>query len=263
MDYRVLAEMVSWFDLIAVQEANDNLGGLDALRKQLPANYRALFSDASGNQERGAFIYDSDKVELLDKVGRLSIPPNQLKNIKLPGTATVFPGFDRGPYMAAFSTLNGAFRLLLVNVHLFFGTDRDPADMERRKLEAFAVAWWAARRHKSKFAYVSDIIPLGDFNLPHMDDNDPIFRALTSRGLKLPVDFTISQIGGSSLQGLKHFDQMAFFPSATNELKQIKVFDFDNVIYHDVFTKKTPAEFRSYVRFHVSDHRPLWAEFAV
>lgn len=262
-DYTLLAEIVSWFDLVAVQEVNDNLAGLEALKTKLPASYRVLFSDASGNQERGAFIYDSKKVEQLEKVGRLSIPPSQLKNIKLPGSTQPFPGFDRGPYMAAFSALNGKIRLLLVNVHLFFGSDADAVDIERRALETFAVARWAAARHKSKLAYVPDIIPLGDFNLPEMADTDPIFRALTSLGLKLPDEHPLSQVGGSSLQGLKHYDQVAFFPSETTELKQVAVFDFDNAVYRDVFDQKTLTQFLSYVRFHASDHRPLWAEFTL
>src|SRR4051794_11350808 len=54
-DYRLLAEMISWFDLIAVQEVNDDLRGIFAIRDRLPANYELLFSDASGNQERQAF----------------------------------------------------------------------------------------------------------------------------------------------------------------------------------------------------------------
>jgi endonuclease/exonuclease/phosphatase family metal-dependent hydrolase len=261
-DYTLLAEIVSWFDLVAVQEVNDNLAGLEALKTKLPATYRVLFSDASGNQERGAFIYDSRKVQLLEKVGRLSIPPSQLRHIKLPDSTQPFPGFDRGPYMAGFSALKGKLRLLLVNVHLFFGSD-DAADVERRALETFAVARWANLRHRSKSAYVRDIVPLGDFNLPQLADTDPIFKALTSLGLKLPPRHPISQVGGSSLQGLRHYDQVAFFPSETSELKQVAVFDFDNAVYRDVFGQKTLKQFLSYVRFHASDHRPMWAEFTV
>src|SRR5687767_9426475 len=42
-DYALLAEIVSWFDIVAVQEVNDNLDGLRALRERLPARYKALF----------------------------------------------------------------------------------------------------------------------------------------------------------------------------------------------------------------------------
>ena len=51
-DYLILAEIVSWFDVIALQEVNDNLEGLRELQSHLPDSYRAIFSDKSGNDER-------------------------------------------------------------------------------------------------------------------------------------------------------------------------------------------------------------------
>lgn len=260
-DYALLAEIVGWFDIVAVQETNDNLEGLRAVKERLPSYRRILVSDASGNRERGAFVYDSRKVTLLDKVGRLSIPPSDLRKIKVPGTSEPFQGFDRGPYMAAFAT-RGSFRFLLVNVHLFFGGD-EPDDLQRRAQEAFALARWAELRHRSPNAYVPDIIPLGDFNLPQMDPSDPIYKALTKRGLGLPQEHAISQVGGTSLQGLNHYDQVALFPTETTELEQIAVFDFDNAVFRDVFEQRTLTQFLSYVRFHISDHRPLWAQFSI
>jgi endonuclease/exonuclease/phosphatase family metal-dependent hydrolase len=179
-DYRLLAQVCGWFDLVALQEVNDDLKGLYALRDALPDSYRVMFSEASGNQERQAFVYDSDKVRALEKVGRLSIPPSQLKQIKRPATKAPFLGFDRGPYIASFEA--GALRLVLVNVHLFFGSEA-PKDLERRALETYAVAWWADRRRRSKHAFSRDIVALGDFNLPQTVEDDPIFRALTLAGL--------------------------------------------------------------------------------
>lgn len=270
-DYRLIAEVCSWFDLVAIQEVNDKLTGLDALRAALPDGYRALFSEASGNQERQAFVYDGAKVRQLEKVGRLSIPPNQLARIKVPGTDRGFEGWDRGPYAAAFEA--GSFRFLLVNVHLFYGSDA-AEDMERRAREAFAVAWWAERRQKSENVFVKDIIPLGDFNLPALTPDDPILRAVTARGLQLgriwnelkkkglalPDDHP-SAVGGSSLAGRKHYDQIAFFPSETVEFDRIDVFDFDNAIFRGLWKRRTPKQFLAYLRYYISDHRPLWAEF--
>jgi hypothetical protein len=150
----------------------------------------------------------------------------------------------------------------LLNVHLFFGSD-DPEDIQRRAQETFALARWAELRHKSKYAYVPDIIPLGDFNLPKLDKSDPIYRELTRRGLRLPEEHPMSQVGGSSLGGVNHYDQVALFPTETTELEEIAVFDFDNAIFKDVFAAKTPKQFLAYTRFHMSDHRPLWAQFSI
>jgi endonuclease/exonuclease/phosphatase family metal-dependent hydrolase len=161
-DYALIAEVIGWFDLVAVQEVNDDLRGIQAIHDHLPSRYDLLFSDASGNRERQAFLYDSRKVKRLREVGRIAIPPSQLPRIARQGTTTPFTGFDRGPYLASFEA--GGFRFALLNVHLFFGSAA-PEDLDRRTLETFAVAWWADRTHRDANSYVSEIVPLGDFNL--------------------------------------------------------------------------------------------------
>ena len=71
----------------------------------------------------------------------------------------------------------------------------------------------------------------------------------------------ISQIGGTSIGGLNHYDQIALFPAATTEVQHVDVFDFERAMFTDVFANKTLVQFLAYVRFHMSDHRPLWAQF--
>src|SRR3954453_20171457 len=145
----LIPELMTWFDLVAVQEVNDDLRGIEAIHSKLPARYDLLFSDASGNQERQAFLYDTRKVKRRREVGRLSIPPSQLSAIKLPGTTTTFPGFDRGPYLASFAS--GEFRFSLLNVHLYYGSP-DPPDVDRGVLETFAVAGGGDPKHRARAA---------------------------------------------------------------------------------------------------------------
>ncbi|HVD12403.1 MAG TPA: endonuclease/exonuclease/phosphatase family protein [Gaiellaceae bacterium] len=258
-DYALIAEMVTWFDLVAVQEVNDNLRGIDAIHEELPSRYDLLFSDASGNQERQAFLYDSRKISRLREVGRVSIPPSDLPRIRRSDSATTFRGFDRGPYLASFES--GSFRFGLLNVHLFYGSKK-AADVNRRVLETFAVAWWADRTHRDAFSYVDDVVPLGDFNLPKAQAGDRIFDALVSLGLQLPPH--TSQIG-SAIASDNHYDQLAFFPGGaqTRFTGACNVFDFDGALFQDLWNdpKRTPKQFLEYARFHLSDHRPLWAEF--
>ena len=52
-----IAEIMKRFDVIAIQEVKDNLGGIQALQEKLGKNYRFIFSDPSGNNERLAFCY--------------------------------------------------------------------------------------------------------------------------------------------------------------------------------------------------------------
>ena len=256
-DHQLIAEIMSWFDLIAVQEVNNNLRGILAIRDQLPSRYELLFSDASGNQERQAFLYDNTKVRQLEEVGRLAIPPSQTAQIKLPGTTLVFPGFDRGPYLSSFQS--GKFQFTLANVHLYFGSEKK-ADIERRILETYAVAWWANKRHTDKHSYGTETIPLGDFNLPKAVKGDPIYDALTYRGLEIPKH--TSQIG-SAIASDSHYDQIAFFPGGAQDrfTGQMNVFDFDNALFRDLFNDRGVKPYLTYARYHISDHRPLWAEF--
>jgi endonuclease/exonuclease/phosphatase family metal-dependent hydrolase len=256
-DYLLIAEIVSWFDLVAMQEVNNDLSGLRAIHRHLPRSFRLLFSDAAGNEERMAFIYDSDKVTLLEEVGEVAIPPSDINDIRLPGITQRFEGFDRNPYLAGFSS--DSFVYVLVNVHLYFGSE-SAISMNRRRLETYAVARWADLRRQSPYAYSRDIIVLGDFNLPKAEPGDPIFEALTRRGLHLPEHST--QIG-STIETDSHYDQVAFFPGETQQefTGNLGVFDFDGALFRTLWEARTPREFFAYVRYYVSDHRPLWAEF--
>jgi endonuclease/exonuclease/phosphatase family metal-dependent hydrolase len=256
-DYALIAELVSWFDLVAVQEVNDDLRGIEAIHAHLPARYDLLFSDASGNRERQAYLYDNRRVTRLREVGRVAIPPSQLPKIAVAGATTAFAGFDRGPYLASFEA--GAFRFTLLNVHLFYGSEA-PADLDRRTLETFAVAWWADKTHRDKKSYVGDVVPLGDFNLPKAAPGDRIFDALVALGLTTPSHS--SQIG-SAIASDNQYDQIAFFPGSTMDRFSgaCNVFDFDGALFQDLWAQRTPTQFRAYTRFHISDHRPLWAEF--
>ena len=258
-DYRLIAEMLGWFDLIAVQEVNDNLSGLRAIQKLLPENYRVLFSNCAGNNERMAFVFDSQKITPLEKIGILTIPPTDQPDIKIEGVTQEFRGFDRSPFLAAFIT--GKFTFLLVCVHLYFGDDAEKKSIERRCLEAYAVGRWADLRRKSKNAFTPNIIALGDFNLPKVEPGNPIYQALTKRGLELPPHST--QIG-SSVVSDSHYDQVSFFPGdVKNNFVSAGVFDFDGALFRKLWDPqdKKNTKFFDYMKYYISDHRILWAEF--
>ena len=259
-DLSVIAEVVSWFDIIAVQECRENFGDLFEIHKKLPKSYRVLMSDASGNNERMAFLYDSKKLAVLEEVGEIAFPPSRLKSIRLPGVAAQFNGFDRTPYLAAFSA--GKTSLMFVNVHLFYGDDK-PESIARRTLETFAVAKWADLRKKSPYSFTRELVALGDFNMPKCDPDDPIFKALTKLGLDLPEHST--QIA-SSISSDANYDQIAFFPETSQDrFTGLKgVFDFDTAIFPDLWHDGTnQKDFKAFLRYYVSDHRPMWVQLAV
>ena len=59
--------------------------GLNNIELELPNHYDLIFSDAGGNNERSAFIFDNQKIDRLQLVAEISIPPKDYKHIKLNG----------------------------------------------------------------------------------------------------------------------------------------------------------------------------------
>ena len=256
-DYRLIAEIISWFDIVAVQEVHSNLEGLRGIAGHLLQPYRLLYSDPGGNDERLTFVFDSAKLTLSDEIGEVAPSPNDYASITLPTVPGSFTGFDRTPYLGTFT--EGTFTFSLVTAHLFFGGET-PADMNRRSLEAAAIAWWTDRRHRNKYAPTKNVLALGDFNLPKVDPADPIYEALTRKGLRPPEHSTLV---GSNLKSDMHYDQIMFFPGDTAQsfTGAAGVVDFDGAVFRDLWSTRTPAQFQEYVKYYLSDHRPYWAEF--
>ena len=261
--FALISEIVSWFDIVALQEVRENFGHLVNVQRQLGGAWRLLFSDVAGNNERMAFIYDSSRVTLLEKLGEIAYPVAALKRVKLKGISKKFEGFDRSPYLATFSA--GKLSFMLVNVHLYYGVMKTAAQkkasMDRRALETYAVALWAQDRNKSAFSYVRDVIALGDFNMPKRDPSDPIYKALVAKGLQLPQ---FSTAMGSNLAGDAAYDQIAFFPTETQSdfTGNAGVFDFDKAVLPDLWNGGSGKKsFNIYVKYYLSDHRPMWMEF--
>ena len=60
-DYALLAEVISWFDIVAIQEVKDDRKGLDGIVAQLSSSWRTLYSDAAGNDAgQGERLEDQD-----------------------------------------------------------------------------------------------------------------------------------------------------------------------------------------------------------
>jgi endonuclease/exonuclease/phosphatase family metal-dependent hydrolase len=259
-DKALIAEVLSWFDFVAVQECRENFADLEDIQRKLRPSMRLLMSDAAGNNERLTYLYDSDRFTLLEEVGEIAFPPSQYGRIKLPGVKDVFNGFDRTPYLAAFRV--GGSSMTFVNVHLFYGQEKT-ADIGRRALETFAVAKWADSRRRSAFSFTRELVALGDFNMPKCEPGDPIYNALTKFGLELPDHST--QIA-SSIASDANYDQIAFMPGMTAQCftGQKGVFDFDNCLFPDLWQGgANQKNFKSYLRYYISDHRPMWIQLKV
>ncbi len=123
MDHlKLMAHILSKFDVIAVQEVADDLRHFEKLIKYMNGNYKALFTDIAGNYERLGYIYDADKLTKRGLIAELAMRSSERKRITIEvgdeREEMEFSGFNRNPYMATFKA--GNFEFTLVNVHLYW-----------------------------------------------------------------------------------------------------------------------------------------------
>jgi endonuclease/exonuclease/phosphatase family metal-dependent hydrolase len=258
-DLALMAEVIGWFDLVAVQEVADSLEHLHALMRHLPESYHVILSDIGGNDERAGFLYDSGKVERLELAAEVAVPPSDHRYIRMKGVSGAFRGFDRNPYAVAFRA--GNLEFMAVSAHLYYGSTTY-YDEDRRALEAYALARWADQRHDAEGAYSRNILVMGDLNLTLRDDSSNVYNALKKKGLILPRHRTAA---GSSLSGEYHYDQVAFHSGGMKEAYtgNSGVFDFDREPFFADAWNAGPDYFNTTVKYHIADHRPLWAEFSI
>jgi len=261
-DIRLIAEILSWFEIVAIQEVADNLSDLDRIMKELPDHYRYVFNDRAGNDERSAYIYDTRRVQLGPKIGEVVVVDSDRKWVKLPGINRKYPGFNRNPYLVSF-IIEGK-RILLANCHLLYGPSDTTAEkkesLELRQLEAYAIARWCDLRRDDKHVWTKNIIALGDFNLPKAETSDVVFEALTRRGLQLPPHETRIP---TNLSNTADYDQIAVTPGLMSRVDEMGVFDFDGAIFKSQYKPGNIGYWRKCAKYYISDHRPLWMQLSV
>ena len=258
-DLKVIAEILSWFEIVAIQEIADNLNDFMGLIEILPDHFAWIFNDRAGNDERSAYLYDTRRVKLSPKIGEVVIVDSDRRYIRLPGIERKFQGFNRNPYLAGFEIEDT--EVLLTNCHLIYGSQSSAAErkasIERRQLEAYAIARWCDLRRKDKHRWTTNILALGDFNLPRAETDDAIYAALTKRGLSLPPHTTRIP---TNVSNTADYDQIAVTPGLKSKVKKVGVFDFDRAIFSNIFNATTPGYWRSCAKYYISDHRPLWMQ---
>jgi endonuclease/exonuclease/phosphatase family metal-dependent hydrolase len=267
-----LAEIISRFDVVAVQEISANRTGFLKVCNLLKPHWehKATMSTegTAGGGERMAFLYDTRKIKLGDLVGAVVLPKTKLIEGELQ--------FARTPFGMAF--LAGWFKFTLVAVHIYYGSS---SGIDKRRLaEVNAVASMMAKNAKMDN---SSYILLGDFNIAKSGDDT--MKALENNGFAIPD--CIKQ-HPSDLGGTKHYDQIAFNLKLDNTMtifsekeQKAGAFNFAETIYTpqdlEIYRKyfpeqaikgKTEKEIEKYYlttwrTFQISDHLPLWVELKI
>ncbi|MBL8771233.1 MAG: endonuclease/exonuclease/phosphatase family protein [Phenylobacterium sp.] len=255
----LIAEILSRFDVIAVQEVKANLRALRHVLKKMGPRWGFVMTDVTrgdpGNGERLAFIFDSERVKLSGLACELVVPEDL--NDPLADPANAFQRqFVRTPYAVSFLANGKTF--VLVTLHVNYGAG--PSD---RVGELRAIARWLRNWAEQMDDYGQNLICMGDFNIDRRDD--PLWQAFTSTGLTpAPGLERIPRTLSSSLDKPdlgSFFDQIAWFqtvkgkPYLTLDFRQAGGIDFQGAVLTGLN--------RNQLSWRISDHYPLWVEFGV
>lgn len=272
--YFCIAEVLSRFDLVAVQEVTEGLYALQKVLDILGGDWRYLVTDvtlgASGNSERMAFLYDRRNVDFTGLAAELVLPKD----------AGVEAGeerlqFARSPYVAGFRA--GWAWITLATVHIYYGegTAVDPRRFAEIKafaktLAKHAASFSGAPQRKPDAKPVRDnLIVLGDFNI--FNRGDVTMEAITAAGFRVPE--ALQSVPGTNVERDKHYDQIAHFRElrGLHPTGRAGVFDVFQHVYRLVDEAEYATEraerpgrsFKDWRTYRISDHLPMWVEFGI
>ncbi|MEX1142194.1 MAG: endonuclease/exonuclease/phosphatase family protein [Thermoleophilaceae bacterium] len=255
-DVRAIAEIASRFDVVAIQEARAGLKALRHMLKLLGPHWGLILTDVNrgdaGNGERLAFVFDLRRVRPSGLAAELVVPNEQVEGRGIDAGA-LQRQFVRTPYAVSFLSAGQTF--ILATLHVKYGDSPSERTEELR-----AIAEWLSDWASSVEDYNQNLIALGDFNIDR--EGDPNHEAFTSTGLRSPTPLDDVRRTVSSTPEKNHFyDQIAWFTDdgraklTLEHTGRAGGFDFVPHVHPDL----TPQQ----KSWHISDHYPLWAEFAV
>lgn len=270
-----IAEIISCFDLVAVQEVRRDLRALNELMEILGGWWKFVATDSTegdrGNDERLAFLYDSRRVRFGGVAGELVIPPIKVGD-KLYEPAKQLA---RTPFLVSFKS--GWFRFMLATVHILYGSSA--AESPERIEEINAFAQFLASRAEESTSWSRNIIMLGDFNI--FKPTDKTMQAITDAGFVIPEP--LQKVPPSNVGSKKRFYDQIAFRVLDRQLgfNSAGVFDYYKTVYRladeaeyadrmgKTYAKKPDAAkkttyYKTYWRtYQMSDHLPMWVELKV
>ncbi len=257
---RAIIEIISRFDVVAVQEVTGNLRALRDTIKFLGGNWSFLMTDVTrgkaGNKERLAYIFNNRRVQASGLAGEVVIPKELLGKKDKP-QAIMDRQFSRTPYAVSFRA--GKETFILLTTHIAYGKSLDDRLPEIRAIARWLACW---ARETNRFHH--NLMVLGDFNIDRKDS--PLWQAFKSTGLQVPEDLQHTRRSVFSRPGDdprldKFYDQIAWFASGSGKarltMEYVRGGDFDFL----PFVYSGTGLSRLSISHRLSDHYPLWVEF--
>lgn len=249
-----IAEIISHFDLVAVQEVIGDLGPLDRLRSILGDNWDVVVSAEApgkkGRRERLAYLFDTRKVDL----GRF------ISSIVILGAEQL----ARPPYAVAFRV--GELNMLFCNVHIFWGHRS-----KQRLAEIARLVEYLAAAQSREGALPQDVILIGAVNATKADGKE--LNLIREAGFDIDSDLAAL---ATNYRLTQPHDQIAVL-SKTDRLKigRFGVYYYYDHVFRDdhevnyrvemgekyLETPNRPKYYDNWRTYQMSDHIVKWAEF--
>jgi hypothetical protein len=295
--YFYIAEVLSRFDFVAVQEVNE-LNEWEKITDILGPDYGWIATDVTdpgigGNGERLTYLYDKRRVFFQNIAGEIVLPAKLLitENVQPKGdeartdTVTLDQNrlgkqFRRTPFTALFQS--AWFKFEICTVHIYYGSESGP-ELQERIQEIDRIANYFGSRAERSLKDGRSLILLGDFNI--VGEDHETMKALLASGFEVPKPLRKP----TNIDQSKYYDQIAFrtrpgdlaYIEAPGE-KRAGAFD----IFERVFTPEQFEEYKSatlessngkkkdaegkledyygeWRTYQFSDHRPLWVRLQV
>jgi hypothetical protein len=247
-----IAEILGQFDLISIVELRDDVSELETVLSYMGNYWRVVYSDyitdAGGNRERIAYVYDKRAVVFTGLASHAAAPRK-----KQGGEWVSSIGWWRPPYMASFSS--GNFDFVLLSAHIRWGSGGEA----ERVSEIELLADWVSTRAKAKAFGNKDVLVVGDFNIPTLQG--PMYKALRQRDLQMPK--ALAGITGSNLAKSKRYDQILHLPCFKKSFTgRGGIVDFYEGDHRPLFAGLPAAKNMTKEKFtyELSDHLPLWIQ---
>ncbi len=270
-----IAELISHFDIVAVQEVKEDLRPLEKVMSYLGKHWDKKFTGisegSSGNKERLGFIFDKRKIQLGDMTDEIVLS----EGIRIDDTRTA--QISRTPYLVEF-IFNGS-KIHFCNVHIHYGASIGPK--LQRRLDEIKTTAKVLKRRIDKSSSVSHMVLLGDMNVVSPDHQT--MKLIEENGFFVP-DTSINE--PTNMSRNKYYDQIVFatrkdsfdiniLSGGSLDFYEYVYREEDQAIYESIFSgfyrkdrePKTDQEKSRYYRRwksgQMSDHLIKWIELGL
>lgn len=274
-----MAQVISSFDLVALQEVDRNLDRLRYLLDVMGPDWNALVSETApgdlGNRERFAILYYTPRVEFRNFSGQVILPAERDEH----RNSIPVKQFARPPLLASFRS--GSYEFQVCIAHIVYGKSIKMGLEEVQKLGKYL-------NNRSKFEE-SDVFLFGDFQMSKRES--PILDSLRENGVDIPDEVLLPTnlkkthyldlIGYASPKGAsfplsEHHSLTGVYDLFEWVLKDedcenyLNDPSFSNILTGQEFPKEKDKrrsflerKFGRWKTFLISDHLPLWAELEI